>query len=82
MRVDGQVGLFQYVPTGQVPEMDYMTSPEQRAELHRKVVWNDGSFVDGCMAGGERYIQVIAHGDVGPVSSVILPQTTSTKIPV
>lgn len=71
--------FFQYVPTGDAPELEYMATPEQRAELHRKVTdwrvryplflgdfWNDGPFVDGCMAGGERYLHIIANGDVEP----------------
>lgn len=71
--------FFQYIPTGRAPELEYMATPVQRAELHRKVTdwrtryplflgdfWNDGPFVDGCMAGGERYLHVIANGDVEP----------------
>jgi MoaA/NifB/PqqE/SkfB family radical SAM enzyme len=71
--------FFQYVPTGRAPELAYMATPQQRFELHRKVTewrkrypiflgdfWNDGPFVDGCMAGGERYLHVIANGDVEP----------------
>lgn len=71
--------FFQYVPTGRAPELAYMATPEQRVALHSKVMewrnryplflgdfWNDGPFVDGCMAGGERYLHVIANGDVEP----------------
>ncbi len=71
--------FFQYVPTGRAPELAYMATPEQRLVLHRKVTswrrryplflgdfWNDGPYVDGCMAGGERYMHVIANGDVEP----------------
>lgn len=71
--------FFQYVPTGRTPELEYMATPSQRFELHRKMMdwrrryplflgdfWNDGPFVDGCMAGGERYLHVIANGDVEP----------------
>jgi hypothetical protein len=56
-----------------------MATPEQRAKLHEKVeewrskypiflgdFWNDGPYVDGCMAGGQRYLHVISNGDVEP----------------
>jgi len=71
--------FFQYIPTGDDPDLGYMATPTQRAALHRKVTewrrkypiflgdfWNDGPFVDGCMAGGERYLHVISSGDVEP----------------
>lgn len=71
--------FFQYIPTGDDPDLSYMATPSQRLTLHRKVTewrqkypiflgdfWNDGPFVDGCMAGGERYLHVISNGDVEP----------------
>lgn len=71
--------FFQYIPTGKAPELGYMATPEQRAALHAKVMewrsrypiflgdfWNDGPYVDGCMAGGQRYFHIIANGDVEP----------------
>lgn len=71
--------FFQYIPTGENPDLSYMATPEQRAKLHEKVeywrstrpiflgdFWNDGRYVDGCMAGGERYLHIIANGDVEP----------------
>jgi len=71
--------FFQYIPTGLNPDPSLMATPEQRARLHEKVeqwrrekpifmgdFWNDGPYVDGCMAGGERYVHIIANGDVEP----------------
>jgi len=71
--------FFQYIPTGLKPDTALMATPEQRARLHEKVeqwrrekpifmgdFWNDGPYVDGCMAGGERYVHIIANGDVEP----------------
>jgi len=71
--------FFQYIPTGNKPDLDYMATPEQRAALHEKVeewrnkypiflgdFWNDGPYVDGCMAGGQRYLHIISSGDVEP----------------
>ncbi len=71
--------FFQYIPTGENPDLSYMATPEQRAHLHEKVeywrstrpiflgdFWNDGRYVDGCMAAGERYLHIISNGDVEP----------------
>ncbi len=73
--------FFQYIPIGANPDISYMATPEQRAFLHKKVeawrhskdfpifigdFWNDGPYVDGCMAAGERYWHVISDGSVEP----------------
>ncbi len=71
--------FFQYIPTGCDPDLSYMATPKQRAHLHEKVeewrqtkpiflgdFWNDGPYVDGCMAGGRRYLHIISNGDVEP----------------
>ena len=73
--------LFQYIPIGVKPDLTYMASPEQRNELREKTAewrrngtypmifgdfWNDGPYVDGCMAGGRRYWHVIHNGMVEP----------------
>jgi len=71
--------FFQYIPTGLAPDTSLMATPGQRAALHGKVeqwreektvflgdFWNDGPYVDGCMAGGQRYFHIIANGDVEP----------------
>ncbi len=70
---------FQYIPTGDAPDLEYMATPEQRALLRERVreyrrtkpiflgdFWNDGLYVDGCMAAGERYMHIVATGDVEP----------------
>lgn len=71
--------FFQYIPTGGDPDLGYMATPGQRLDLHRKVTqwrntlpiflgdfWNDGPYVDGCMAAGERFFHIISNGDVEP----------------
>ncbi|MDT8284413.1 MAG: SPASM domain-containing protein, partial [Thermovirgaceae bacterium] len=71
--------FFQYIPTGGDPDLGYMATPGQRLDLHRKVMqwrntlpiflgdfWNDGPYVDGCMAAGERFFHIISNGDVEP----------------
>ena len=71
--------FFQYIPTGLNPDLSYMATPEQRAYLKKKVdewrskypiflgdFWNDGPYVDGCIAAGFRYLHIISNGDVEP----------------
>ncbi|MEJ2729916.1 MAG: SPASM domain-containing protein [Deltaproteobacteria bacterium] len=56
-----------------------MVTPGQRDRLRRQVLairdtrpifvldfWNDGPYVDGCIAGARRYFHVNAKGDVEP----------------
>jgi len=73
--------IFQYIPVGLEPDLTYMATPEQRNKLREKIAeirdnrdypilfgdfWNDGPYVDGCMAGGRRYWHVIHNGMVEP----------------
>lgn len=71
--------LFQYIPIGREPDVELMSTPEQRCELRRRVrkhrgtkpiflgdFWNDGDFVGGCMAGGRLYFHVTSNGNVEP----------------
>ncbi|HDQ93637.1 MAG TPA: radical SAM protein [Synergistetes bacterium] len=71
--------FFQYIPAGASPDLKYMATPDQRRDLHIRVMewrkkyplflgdfWNDGSHVDGCMAAGERFMHIISNGDVEP----------------
>lgn len=77
------VWLFTYMPVGvnAVPEL--MVSAEQREYMYRKVrsfrstkpifsmdFWNDGEFVDGCIAGGRCYLHVNANGDIEPCAFI------------
>ncbi len=72
---------FQYVPIGKEPDTSLMASPEQRNRLRLKVrefrgnkpifigdFWNDGPYVEGCMAGGRSggYFHINANGNVEP----------------
>jgi MoaA/NifB/PqqE/SkfB family radical SAM enzyme len=71
--------LFQYIPIGREPNVDLMSTPEQRMELRARVrrlratkpimigdFWNDGQYVGGCMAGGRLYFHVTSNGNVEP----------------
>jgi len=71
--------FFTYMPVGvdAVPEL--MATAEQRAYMYRKVreyrntkpiftmdFWNDGEYVNGCIAGGRCYLHITAGGDIEP----------------
>jgi MoaA/NifB/PqqE/SkfB family radical SAM enzyme len=71
--------LFQYIPIGREPNVELMSTPEQRTELRHRVqelrakkplfigdFWNDGQYVGGCMAGGRLYFHVTSNGNVEP----------------
>lgn len=70
---------FQYVPIGREPRTELMPTPEQRDWLRRRLLearddkaifigdfWNDGYYVEGCIAAGREYIHINANGDVEP----------------
>ena len=75
--------FFTYMPVGvdAVPEL--MVSPEQRKFMYEQVrkfrdtkpiftmdFWNDGEYVDGCIAGGRNYLHINANGDIEPCAFV------------
>jgi MoaA/NifB/PqqE/SkfB family radical SAM enzyme len=70
---------FQYIPIGLNPDTSLMITPEQRDMLRKRIYkfrntkpifvvdfWNDGPAIDGCMAGGKRYLHINCQGDVEP----------------
>ena len=73
---------FHYMPVGVNASTDLLLSPEQRAYMHDRIreirgleggkeifaidFQNDGEFVHGCIAAGERYCHINANGDVEP----------------
>ncbi len=72
---------FLYVPIGKKPNINLMATPEQRLKLRNFTAevrdtkpifvgdfWNDGPFVDGCIAAGknEGYLHITSKGDVEP----------------
>ncbi len=73
--------IFQYMPIGRSPNLDWMPSPEQRVPFwkrswqvvrqHRLFLldfWNHGPMVEGCIAAGRDrgYLHVDWNGDVMP----------------
>lgn len=75
--------FFTYMPVGinAVPEL--MTTAEQREYMYDQVrkfrktkpiftmdFWNDGEYVEGCIAGGRRYLHINANGDIEPCAFI------------
>ena len=74
---------FHYVPIGRDPNLEMMLTPEQREMLAYRIpeirndkpifladFWNDGTFTNGCIAGGRRYFHINAKGEVEPCAFV------------
>ena len=73
---------FHYMPVGMNASTDLLLSPEQREYMLHRIreirdleggkelfaidFQNDGEFVSGCVAGGEKYCHINANGDVEP----------------
>jgi MoaA/NifB/PqqE/SkfB family radical SAM enzyme len=70
---------FLYIPVNGIADFSMMVTPEQRDFLRRRVItirntkpmfaldfWNDGPYVEGCIAAGRRYFHINAKGDVEP----------------
>ncbi|MBS7528656.1 radical SAM protein [Fusibacter paucivorans] len=75
--------FFTYMPVGidAVPEL--MASPAQREFMYHQLrkfrktkkiftmdFWNDGEYVEGCIAGGRRYLHINANGDIEPCAFI------------
>jgi len=71
--------VFVYIPIGRKPDVNLMPTPEQRIMVGKRVryfrktrpifiadFWNDGDYVDGCIAGAKKYLHINCHGDVEP----------------
>jgi len=75
--------LFTYMPIGTDAVPALIATADQRAEMFDKVrayrstkpiftmdFWNDGQYVDGCIAGGRCYLHINANGDVEPCAFI------------
>lgn len=74
---------FTYVPIGKDAVPELLASPEQREYMYHQVrkfretkpcfildFWNDGEYVEGCIAGGRNYLHINSNGDVEPCAFI------------
>ena len=75
--------FFTYMPVGKEAVPELMVSAEQRAFMYRQIrrfrdykplftldFWNDGEYVQGCLAGGRIYLHINAGGDYEPCAFI------------
>ncbi len=75
--------FFTYIPCGNGAVTDLMVSPEQRKHMYKKIrewrqtkpifaldFWNDGEYVQGCIAGGRHYFHINSNGDCEPCAFI------------
>ncbi|MBC7196717.1 MAG: radical SAM protein, partial [Deferribacterales bacterium] len=87
------VWLFTYMPIGKDADLDLCVRPDERAYMYEEVhyqrnnkpiflmdFWNDGEYVNGCIAGGRQYFHINAHGDVEPCAFVHYSDTNIKNI--
>ncbi len=75
--------FFTYMPVGvdAVPEL--LATAQQREFMYRQIrafretkpiftmdFWNDGEYVNGCIAGGRCYLHINANGDIEPCAFI------------
>ena len=74
---------FTYMPLGKDADTSLLATPEQREYMFHWVrrmrdtkpiflidFWNDGQYVNGCIAGGRSYLHINAAGDVEPCAFI------------
>lgn len=74
---------FTYIPIGKSAAPELLVTPKQREYMYHRVrqmreeksafildFWNDGEYVDGCIAGGRIYCHINANGDVEPCAFI------------
>ena len=75
--------FFTYMPVGKEAVPQLIASAEQRAFMYQQIrkfrenkplftmdFWNDGEYVEGCIAGGRRYLHINANGDMEPCAFI------------
>ena len=75
--------FFTFMPIGVNSTPELMVEPEQREQMYHAIrnfrktkpiftidFWNDGEYVDGCVAGGKNYLHINANGDVEPCAFI------------
>lgn len=75
--------FFTYMPIGVDAVPDLMVTADQRKLMYDKIrgwrntksiftmdFWNDGEYVNGCIAGGRHYLHINANGDIEPCAFI------------
>jgi MoaA/NifB/PqqE/SkfB family radical SAM enzyme len=75
--------FFTYMPVGVNAVTELIARPDQREQMYyalrgyRKTksiftidFWNDGEYIDGCIAGGRYYLHISANGDIEPCAFI------------
>ena len=75
--------FFTYMPIGKDAVPELMARPEQREFMYHQIrkfrgtkplftldFWNDGEYINGCIAGGRRYLHINANGDIEPCAFI------------
>ncbi|MDY3052194.1 MAG: radical SAM protein [Ndongobacter sp.] len=75
--------FFTYMPIGRDAVPELIATAEQREYMYHQVrkfrstkplftidFWNDGEYVNGCIAGGRSYLHINARGDIEPCAFI------------
>jgi MoaA/NifB/PqqE/SkfB family radical SAM enzyme len=75
--------FFTYMPVGVGAPTDLIVEAPQREYMYHQIrkfretkpvfaidFWNDGDYVNGCIAGGRRYLHINANGDIEPCAFI------------
>lgn len=75
--------FFTYMPVGAGAPKELLATAEQREFMYHQIrrfrktkplftmdFWNDGEYVEGCIAGGRRYLHINAGGDIEPCAFI------------
>ena len=84
---------FTYIPLGKHADLSLLARPEHREHMYYRVrearqtkpiflidFWNDGEYVNGCIAGGRRYLHINANGDVEPCAFIHYSDTNIKNV--
>ncbi|WP_206457838.1 radical SAM protein [Anaerovorax sp. IOR16] len=75
--------FFTYMPVGKDAVPELMATAEQREYMYHQIrnfrktkplftidFWNDGEYINGCIAGGRNYLHINANGDIEPCAFI------------
>lgn len=75
--------FFTYMPVGKDAVTELLATAEQREFMYHQIrkfrntkpiftmdFWNDGEYVNGCIAGGRCYLHINANGDIEPCAFI------------